>query len=578
VKIGKEFLSLVMFRRSKNTYQGDLFKDISSQLSSRKQKLLDSKNGWQNVFYKEVVSQINELPYSVLYCKDNGRPNAPVRILIGMMILKEGNGWSDEQLYDECRFNIRVMRALGLQNMDDDIPTESTFYEFRKLLGLHQAQQGQDLLKETFLTITGQQVITHGVSGNKIRLDSKLINSNIAKSNRLQMIVEGVRVYIKGIDIDALQDDLDAISYEFLKDMENKSASNITYPLNSKEKKEMLVKMGGLIKLLLEVTNGEGSLLERIYKEQYEEIDEEEGGNKGDYDLTKGEERVKVVSPKKPKEIGSSSVQSIHDPEAAYRTKGQGASKQTVSGYHANITESCTPEDELNLILDIEVVAANVCEDAFLMDTVDRCQELINQAHGGNSEIEEVITDGGYDSIENRSQMLEEEYPTWSIAKMKGGRRIYEMSYNNTGELEVYDLKSGERCKVHFSDRAQKYVIQLEDGNRRYMSKEGVENYIKRQEVEAQVNKESYNLRASVESTIHQTFHRLKKNNKIVYRGLIKCQWYVISRAFWVNIVRIMDKNIKIGLIYLFLAFESIVKALILNPWKKMKNQPSFLF
>ena len=567
-----------MFRRSKNTYQGDLFKDISSQLSSRKQKLLDSRNGWQNVFYNEVVSQINEIPYSVLYCKDNGRPNAPIRILIGMMILKEGNGWSDEQLFTECRFNILAMRALGFQNLDDDIPTESTYYEFRKLMGSYLEQQGEDLLKETFLAITGQQVITHGVSGNKIRLDSKLINSNIAKSNRLHMIVEALRVYVKGINLDGLQDDLDTISYELLKEMENKSASNITYPLNSKEKKEMLVKVGGLIQLLLEVTKGEGSLLERIYKEQYEEIDKEQGGNKGDNDLTKSKERVKLVVPKKPKEIGSSSVQSIHDPEAAYRTKGQGASKQTVSGYHANITESCTPQDELNLILDIEVVEANVCEDAFLINTVDRCQELIKQAHNGAEKIEEVITDGGYDGIENRSQMLKEEYPTWSIAKMKGGRRIYQMMYNESGELEVYDCKSGAQCKVNFSQRAQKYVIQLEGGSKRYMNKEGVANYINRQEVEAQVNKESYNLRASVESTIHQTFHRLKKNNKIVYRGLIKCQWYVLSRAFWVNIVRIMDKNIKRDLIYLFLALESMMKAHILNPWSKMKNQPNLSF
>ncbi|MFT6809144.1 MAG: hypothetical protein ACJA01_002376, partial [Saprospiraceae bacterium] len=72
-----------------------------------------------------------------------------------------------------------------------------------------------------------------------------------------------------------------------------------------------------------------------------------------------------------------------------------------------------------------------------------------------------------------------------------------------------------------------------------------IENYLKRQEIESQADTSSYNLRANVESTIHQCFHRLKKRNKIVYRRQIKCQWYLISRALWVNMTRIVGKNFK---------------------------------
>lgn len=569
-----------MFKPSTNS-QGDLFRDIASLLPARKQKLYDSANGWHNVFNREIISRIDERPYAVLYSEKMGRPNAPVRILIGMMILKEGNGWSDEQLFEECRFNLKVMRALGLHSIGEDVPAESTYYEFRKLLGEYNETYEEDLLKDTFSDITTQQVSAHGVSSKKIRLDSKLINSNIAKSNRLQMIVEATRKYVRGIKIEHLVYHLDSNLYELLESLQHKSASNITYPLNAKEKKEMLVIMGGLIRTLLEHSIGSNAeyrhLLERIYKEQYEEVkaDDDSSNHKDESNAPLAEEKEDIViAPKNPKDIGSSSVQSVHDPEAAYRTKGQGASKQTVSGYHSNITESCDPEDSVNLILDIEVVAANVCEDAFLIDSVDTCQEIIKEAHDGTKSIEEVITDGGYDSVKNRSQMLEEEYPTWSIAKMKGGRRIYQMSYNERGDLEVYDCKSGVRCDVHFSQRAQKYVIQLEGGTKRYMTKKQVGNYIKRQQIEDQVNEESYNLRASVESTIHQTFHRLKKNNKMVYRGLAKCQWYVLSRAFWVNMVRIMDQNLKKALFLYFLTTERFVRALILNRASKNIYHP----
>ena len=69
------------------------------------------------------------------------------------------------------------------------------------------------------------------------------------------------------------------------------------------------------------------------------------------------------------------------------------------------------------------------------------------------------------------------------------------------------------------------YVLHMEDGKKRYMTEKQIEDYIKSQQIEEQVNIVSYNLRASVESTIHRGFHRLKKRNKVVYRGLVKSLW-----------------------------------------------------
>jgi len=547
-----------MFKHSTNK-QGDLFLNIAGQLSSSKQKMLNSPVSWHNIFYNEVVGCIDESLYCVLYHKSMGRPNASVRVLIGMMILKEGQGWSDEQLFEECRFNIKVMRALGLFNIDEDVPVESTYYEFRKLLGDYHKEHQRDLVKETFIKITTQQVAMHGVSGKKIRLDSKLINSNIAKCNRLHLIVEGVRKYIRGMDLSELTKQMEAPLYELLEDLQIKSTANITYPLNGKQKKTMLVTMGHIIRILLDHGKGRKGeyykLLERLYEEQYEqksnksEDDDSTGGNIG-------------VLPKISKDIPSSSLQSIHDPDAAYRTKAEGSNKQTVAGYHSNVTESCDPQEEVHLILDVEVVAANVSEDAFLIDTVDTCQKMIEQAHRGEQSLEEVITDGGYDSIANREEMLKEDRPTWSVAKMKGGKRVYQMERDENGKLKVYDRNTGKQVEVKYSQRSEKYVIQSPGGYKRYMTKQQIENYIRHQQIEEQVNEQSYNLRATAESTIHQTYHRLKKRNKIVYRRLIKCQWYAISRAFWVNVVRITKKSVGNATLFLYLVIQAISKAL----------------
>lgn len=43
-----------------------------------------------------------------------GAPNASVRILVTMSILKEGFGCSDEDLFEKCEFDLLTRRALGL--------------------------------------------------------------------------------------------------------------------------------------------------------------------------------------------------------------------------------------------------------------------------------------------------------------------------------------------------------------------------------------------------------------------------------------------------------------------------------
>ncbi len=49
-----------------------------------------------------------------------------------MMILKEGEGYSDQKLFENCHFNLLTRKVLGLTNIDDPVPAESTYYLLRK--------------------------------------------------------------------------------------------------------------------------------------------------------------------------------------------------------------------------------------------------------------------------------------------------------------------------------------------------------------------------------------------------------------------------------------------------------------
>ena len=51
-------------------------------------------------------------------------------------------------MFEECQFNTLVMNALGLSNLNDDIPVASTYYLFRKALYEHQVNKGVDLVGE----------------------------------------------------------------------------------------------------------------------------------------------------------------------------------------------------------------------------------------------------------------------------------------------------------------------------------------------------------------------------------------------------------------------------------------------
>jgi len=545
-----------MFRRSQNN-QGDLFSGISGHVSDRKRKLLSDTSSWHHVFYREIVSRIDEEVFSVLFCGDNGRPNASIRVLIGMMILKEGNGWSDEQLFDECRFNIKVLMALGYMNLDEDIPVESTYYLFRKLLTNYNEKHGSDLIKKSFDKITKEQIQSYKVSGKKIRLDSKLINSNIALCTRTDLILEVIRVFTKGLDLSEVEGYLTKEDYKLLLELQQKSTTNLTYHLSKEDKELLLQRMGQVIKILLNHCEGRPNYehLQRLYEDQYKEVSKQGEDDEG------GDENLSAPQLKEANELSSSSIQSIHDPQATFRSKGQGKKKQHISGYHANLTETCDESNDFNLIVDVQVGKANVNEDEFLLKAIESSEGLLQSTNRGleheEKVIEQVTTDGGYDSNENRIKMARPGMPHWNMGKGKGGKQTFHIYRDADGNLQAVDKKTGIKCQVGRTRKGDKIVISVpgtdQQKTHRYFTEQQIETYILLQNILSGLREEDKNLRANVESTIHQSFHRLLKRNKMKYRGEYKCQMYVTSRALWVNFRRIFENTAQNIACFMFL-------------------------
>ena len=80
-----------MFTTTPSSHPADLFSNYASHFRESKRKKLNDPKTWHNVFYDHVTSKVDEPVFSVLYSASRGRPNASIRILVAMLILKEGS-------------------------------------------------------------------------------------------------------------------------------------------------------------------------------------------------------------------------------------------------------------------------------------------------------------------------------------------------------------------------------------------------------------------------------------------------------------------------------------------------------
>ena len=420
-----------MFRKStKNTAPG-LFTSFSQQLSAIKQKGIEDSTAWHNIFHEHVTKEINEDLFSVLLKEGIGRSNSPIRVLIAMSILKEGHGWSDEQLFEHCRYNILVMSALGYTNFSDDIPTESTYYLFRQKLHGYQIETGTDLVGECFKDLTKYQATFFGVSGKQVRMDSKLMGSNIATCSRLQLIIRCLQVFYKSLS-PLGKEKIPKSHRELMESLMKQSAGQIVFRLDAAAKSEYLKKLGSLLLDIQSLYTAQDSakykLITRVFEEQFNV-------------------EAEVVTIKENKDISAQSLQSPFDEDATYRKKDD----QKVQGYSVNITETCNDEG-LNLVTDTVVKNASASDCDYLKDAIETTEEVVGK-------VDESYQDGAYHSPENDSYAKECEKTLYHTGfPGKPGRFLFK---KKDKKWFVTDTKTG---KIYEADNYKlgRYKIKIE--------------------------------------------------------------------------------------------------------------------
>ena len=128
-------------------------------------------------------------------------------------------------------------------------------------------------------------------------------------------------------------------------------------------------------------------------------------------------------------EIGASCLQSIDDLEATFRRKGPAEFK----GYVANLTQTCEPENPVQLITKVQVAPNNVDDADLLVQAVPNLKERTGLAT--------LYTDGAYGSPAADEQLIEHDIELFQTGIRGGSPAADELS------LSQFDFTTNKKGK-----------------------------------------------------------------------------------------------------------------------------------
>jgi len=531
-----------MFRENDRHLQFGLF-DTVQQLPEKVRRRL--KASWADTFYHKVFCRIDESPFAVLYSDEPSRPNSPINILVAAEVLKSGFGWSDEELYDQIQFNLQVRYALGLRDMGP-VPFElRTLYNHRQRVSRHMQETGQNLLEGVFVHVTGQQLAALKLKTGHQRMDSVLVSSNMREMTRLQLLVEVLqRVWRMLVEEDQ------ASHAEVFQPYRQGTAGQYCYRVKGDEVAAHIQAIGQLMHLLVEELEAgyreqpAFEVLERVFAEHFALVPGEgEGAQPGQIRVKRGEE------------LSAHSLQSPDDWEATYREKrGQGH-----RGYVANLTETCDPENAIQLITQVQVAPNSTDDEQMALDGLGELK--------ARTDLEALWTDGGYNGPNLEALLRQygiEHIPT----RVRGGRsgpgrlglEAFSWERDGAGVPLAVTCPGGQRVEVRTGRRTGRFLADFDQTRCEIclLADQCPAQPLKRRPVRvlrvrarqvqvaqlrqraAQTRGVGNNWRAAVESTVRSVTHPFGGHTgKLPVRGQIRMTQMLVSSALMVNVRRI---------------------------------------
>ena len=506
----------------------------ASELPEKQQKRL--KRSWADTFYQEFFCRLDEEPFSVLYSEKASRPNVPVNVLVGLEALKAGFGWNDQELYERFCYDLQVRYALGYDRLGDGDFEIRTLYYFRERLSHYNVEHGINLLEKAFEQVTDTQLTALKVRTGMQRMDSTQIASNIVSASRLQLLIEGVQ-RVERILSTSDKRRLADLFEPYTRD----SSGHYTYRVKGKEAvQEHLERLGKAIYALLQELSDDYAdesayqVLARLFSDNFNLIEND-------------------VKAKENTDLTSECLQSVDDLEASYRTKA----KKHYKGYVANITETCDPENEVQLITKVQVAPNNVDDTQLLDEALPELKE--------RTDLDKLYTDGGYGSPETDDALRESDAEQIQIAirgRKPSAEKLhlsdFEIKQTDEGKPTQITCPQGQTVTVRGSNQRKSFVAHFaqdtcqtcpfseacpakpgkRDPRHRLRFTQAQANVAQRRRRSQIYQEEGRNLRAAVEATVRQVKHPFP-GGKLPVRGQFRVTCMILGSAIMGNIRRI---------------------------------------
>ena len=462
------------FKENPAEYQQLSLTDSFQSLTEREQRVLNKS--WARTFADDIFPYIDEKPYKVLYSDLPGKPNTPVNICLGAMIIKEMFGASDDDMVDNLMFDVRYQLALHTTSFVEQPLSDKSLTRLRLRVYEYEQKTGIDLIHGTMIGLADKIAELMDITPEIKRMDSMMIEANIKRLSRIELLytcIAKLCIYLARKAKVSLPESL--VHYT-----EPDDYNKVIYHSKSDEAGEKL----------LTLLNDADTLF-ALCGDTYKDIDAYQLFKRCMSEQTVVDEESRRLKTKEDGEMDSGMMQNPSDPDATFRTK---AGKDH-RGYVANLTE--TVGENGTVVTDYQFEKNTYSDSQFLKDYIDRQDE--------NSENSVVITDGAYSGTDNKSTAAEKgiELITTDLTGKDPDPIVTEFEINR-------ETMKVEKCPMGYEPTKSKYNPKLETIHATFQS-EQCRNCPHRDRCKATVHTRVSNVKVSVKS--------IERAESVKYRG-----------------------------------------------------------
>ena len=405
-----------------NVYQQLSIADSFSGLTTREQKALEKS--WAKIFADELFPAIDENRFAVLYSDQASRPNTPVNVIIGALIIKEMFDYSDDEMVENLMLDLHLQYALHTTSFEEQPLSDKTLSRFRKRCYDYETLHNEDLYHDCVKDLSAIIAKIMGINGRVRRMDSMMIESNIRKLSRMELLytcISKLIILISKTDRENLPEQLKHYA-------DSNDFNQVIYHQRSTDTDDRMQTLLNDADALLSFC-GSG----------YEDTTEYELFIRCLSEQTIVENEKRRLRTKEDGTMNSTALQNPSDPEATFRTKAG----KNHRGYVANLEESVGKNG--SVVTDYAYEQNIHSDSQFLkehLEQMDAPEETVT-----------VVADGAYSGIENTALANEKNVKliTTSLTGREAPDIIADFEFNEEGTKVV-------QCPADHEPKSSSYM------------------------------------------------------------------------------------------------------------------------